>query len=378
MKAFACVCGQPLFFHNLHCLNCGREAGYDPTAMSLGAIESTAEGTWTRAGDMRQPPPRFRACVHRSAVVSCNWLVPAQDPYDQCLSCRLTRTIPPLDRPKNAERLRGIETAKRRVLFALEELGLPITPKPAPDAPGLAFDFLESVPGGPPVMTGHENGLITLNVAETDDDYREKNRESLREPYRTVLGHLRHELGHYYWDVLVRDSDWIEPFRLLFGDERASYADALDRHYREGPPADWSARFISAYAAMHPWEDWAETWAHFLHIRSTLETVTSFGLDTSRSVLRVTPFTRDVLFRHGGDAPDEDFLDWINAWVVLTATLNEVARSMGQPDVYPFVLNGPAVTKLHFVDTVVAARRDHQSTPPPDSLAVGATSDAPR
>jgi hypothetical protein len=378
MKAFACVCGQPLFFHNLHCLNCGRESGFDPTAMRFGAIEPAGDGSWTRTGDQRTPTPRFRVCAHRAAAAACNWLIPASEPHDLCLSCRLTRIIPPLDRPRNAERLREIETAKRRVLFALAELGLPIEPGPSPAAPGLAFDFLESLPGAPPVTTGHADGLITINVAEADDDYREKHRETLQEPYRTVLGHLRHELGHYYWDVLIRESDWIGPFRELFGDERTSYADALDRHYRQGPPPGWSSRFVSAYASMHPWEDWAETWAHFLHIRSTLETVTSFGLDTSRCVLRVTPFTRDVLYRHAGAAPDENFLGWINAWVVLAATMNEVARSMGQPDVYPFVLNGPAVTKLHFVDTVVAARRDRQSTPPPDSLAVPAASEAPR
>jgi len=166
---------------------------------------------------------------------------------------------------------------------------------------GLAFDFLESLPGEPGVMTGHASGLITINVAEADDDYREQNREGLREPYRTVLGHLRHELGHYYWDVLVRDSEWLEPYRELFGDERASYGDALNRHYQQGPPPDWANRYISSYSAMHPWEDWAETWAHFLHIRSTLETVTSYGLDTSHTPLRVTPFTRDVLYRHGGE-----------------------------------------------------------------------------
>jgi hypothetical protein len=120
---------------------------------------------------------------------------------------------------------------------------------------------------------------------------------------------------------------------------------------------------------MHPWEDWAETWAHSLHIRSALETVTSYGLDTSRCVLRVTPFTRDVLYRHAGAAPDQNFLDWINAWIVLTATINEVARSTGQPDMHPFVPNGPAVTKLHFVSTVVAARQHAPVPPPPESLA---------
>jgi hypothetical protein len=359
MQAFSCVCGQPLFFHNLHCLNCGRDVGYDPEVRTLWAVEPTQDGLFVSPQDTRAPRVAMRECAHRTTAAACNWLIPAHAPETICRACQLTRTIPPLDRPRNAERLREIEAAKRRVLYALQRLDLPLEPKRGPDdRAGLAFDFLEAIPGEAPVITGHADGLITLNVAEADPDYREKHREGLHEPYRTLVGHFRHELGHYYWDRLVWNSEWLEPFRELFGDERASYTDALDRHYREGPPADWASRCISSYASMHPWEDWAETWAHFLHIRSTLETVSGFGLDTTRSPLRVTPFTRDVLYRHHGGAPDEGFLKWINSWVVLTATLNEVSRSMGQPDIYPFVMNGPAVTKLHFVQTVVAARRN--------------------
>jgi hypothetical protein len=250
----------------------------------------------------------------------------------------------------------------------VQRLELQIEPKTDFESPrGLAFDFLESFPEKP-VLTGHADGVITINVAEADDDYREKNREALREPYRTVLGHLRHEIGHYYWDVLVRDSDWLEPCRALFGDERASYAEALERHYKAGAPADWADRYVSAYATMHPWEDWAETWAHFLHIRSTLETISAYGVDVSHSRLRLTPFTREALYREAGEAPDDAFLQWINTWVLLTATLNEVTRSMGQPDVYPFVLNGPAVTKLHFVHTVVAARGNRKTPEAPERL----------
>jgi hypothetical protein len=371
MKAFSCACGQPLFFHNLHCLACGREAGYDPVSRFFGAIEPAGQGLWTRSAGAAEPRALFRTCAHRAAASACNWLIPASEPAAICLSCRLTRTIPALDRPKNAERLREIETAKRRVLYALQHLDLPLEPKREPDdAAGLAFDYLEQLPDGPAVMTGHANGLITLNVAEADDDYREKNREGLEEPYRTLIGHFRHELGHYYWDRLILGSDWLEPFRELFGDERASYAEALDRHYRNGAPPDWSRQYISSYATMHPWEDWAETWAHFMHLRATLETVQSFGLDTTRTPLRVTPFDPAVLYRHHGEAANADFLDWINAWIVITATINEVARSMGQPDVYPFVMSGRAVTKLHFVHEVVARRRNTDAPAVPATLAV--------
>ena len=231
---------------------------------------------------------------------------------------------------------------------------------------GLAFDFLEALPDGPPVLTGHADGVITLNVAEADDDCREKNRESLHEPYRTIVGHIRHELGHYYWDVLVRDPFWLPRVREVFGDERADYGEALKKHHAEGPPSDWRDRFISAYAASHPWEDWAESWAHFLHMQATLETVTSYRVQTAETPLRLTPFSADALYEKETDSA---FLDWLNSWVILTATLNEVARSMGQPDIYPFVLSVPAVKKMHFVHCIINDHRRGSTPPVPETLA---------
>jgi hypothetical protein len=370
MKTFQCTCGQPLFFHNNRCLACGAEVAYDPTARTLGALAAAGAGTWTVAGDQRVPVPRFRLCAHRTQAAACNWLIPAGAADTVCLSCRFTRTIPDLSDPKNAQRLADIEAAKRRLLFSLQSYGLPLEPKTANAPGGLAFDFLESLPGQPAVMTGHADGVVTINVAEADDDYREKNRDALHEPYRSVLGHLRHEIGHYYWDVLVRETAWLPRFRELFGDERADYGQALQDHYRKGPPPDWPDRFISSYAAMHPWEDWAETWAHYMHLRSTLQTVASFGIDTSHARLSITPFGPDVLYRREPAAQAETFLDWVNAWVVLTALMNETARSMGQPDIYPFVLNRAAVTKLHFVACVVEERDAWTPQAPAPGLAV--------
>jgi hypothetical protein len=369
MKIFACTCGQPLFFDNTHCLACGATVAYDPTAHVLGALSAVGDGTWRMAGDQRRPSPRFRLCRHRDGAAACNWLIPSQAGADACLSCRLTRTIPNLSRPRNAQRLRDIESAKRRLLFALQSWGLPLEPKRPGSPGGLAFDFLESLPGEPPVLTGHAGGVITINVAEADDDYREQHRDALREPYRTVLGHLRHEIGHYYWDELIRDTPWLEPFRTLFGDERADYGEAMRRNYEQGPPPDWRDRFISGYAAMHPWEDWAETWAHYTHMRSTLQTVASFGLDTTHTPLAITPFTADVLYRREPAREAHDFLDWVNAWVILTAVLNETARSMGQPDIYPFVMNRTVVTRLHFVQCVVQEREAAQVPAAPGRLA---------
>jgi hypothetical protein len=45
----------------------------------------------------------------------------------------------------------------------------------------------------------------------------------------------------------------------------------------------------------------------------------------------------------------------MNAWVELTAVMNELSRSMGQRDLYPFVLSPMAVTKMHFVHLVITA-----------------------
>jgi hypothetical protein len=370
VRAFQCTCGQPLFFDNTSCLGCGATVAYDPDTRTLGALDAGGDGSWTMRGDPRTPPPRFRLCSLREAPAACNWLVPAPEHVPYCLSCRLTRKIPMLDRPRNAERLHVLEAAKRRVLFALLTLGLPLAPKADPSGPGLAFDLLESLPDAPAVLTGHAGGVITLNVAEADDDYREKHRESLNEPYRTVVGHLRHELGHYYWDVLVGSTSWLGEFRALFGDERADYGQALQRHYAEGPPADWRTRFVSSYAASHPWEDWAECWAHYLHVRSTLETVQSYRVDITRTPLRMTPFGPDALYVREPAEAGAAFLGWINAWVVLTAVLNETARSMGQPDIYPFVLSRTVVTKLHFVHCVVHGESFVRTAPPPETLAV--------
>jgi hypothetical protein len=217
---------------------------------------------------------------------------------------------------------------------------------------GLAFDFLRPVPEGPPVMTGHSEGIITLNVEEADDAVRERNRLNLNEPYRTLLGHFRHEVGHYYWDRLIAGSPLLAEFRDLFGDETEDYAAALQRHYAEGPPPDWQDRFVSAYASSHPWEDWAETWAHYLHITDTWDTAISFGMDVDAGA-EFDRFTRDAL-AHPEVPGSGSFLQFLNRWTQLTTVLNEVSRAMGLSDFYPFVLSQKAVGKLQFVHLAIS------------------------
>jgi hypothetical protein len=221
-------------------------------------------------------------------------------------------------------------------------------------AQGLAFEFLADpdpvAAGTPPVLTGHKDGVITINVAEANDAEREKRRQQMHEPYRTLLGHFRHEVGHYYWDRLIKGTDWITEFRKRFGEEREAYGQALERYYREGPPADWQERFVTAYASAHPWEDWAETWAHYLHMTDTLETVSCCGvrLQPGRSD---EPTLRPNLGAR--DCRPEVFDQMIESWYALTYVLNNLNPGLGLPDAYPFVLSIPVIAKLRFVHEVV-------------------------
>jgi hypothetical protein len=260
--------------------------------------------------------------------------------------------VPDLTRPQADVWWCRIESAKRRLASSLLGLGLPLISKTDDPQRGLAFDLLLSPEEGPAVITGHADGVITLDASEADDANREARRSQLGEPYRTLLGHLRHETGHYYWQLLVQDSHWLEPCRALFGDDRQDYGEALKRHYENGPPADWGQQFVSAYASCHPWEDWAETWAHYLHLVDTLDTARSFGLDGERVELSYERFGADLI-ADAGDPDGASFLQLINSWMELTGVLNELSRSMGVQDFYPFVLSAPAVRKLHLVHRVV-------------------------
>lgn len=362
-RAFTCVCGQPIFFRNSVCLGCGRALGYDAARGKLLPLEPTGEPGGWRSSETGTRQRHFKRCQNLSSPAACNWLIPAATPRENtpalCLCCRLTRTLPDLDVPEHAGWWHRIEQAKRRMVSSLLALCLPIVPRSEDPQRGLAFDILVSPPGSPPVVTGHAGGVITLDACEADDATREHRRTSLREPYRTLLGHLRHESGHYFWQRLVDGKAWLEPFRTVFGDERADYALALQHHYHHGAPTDWSSRHVTAYASCHPWEDWAETWAHYLHMRDTLGTARGFGIRGDRVELACEPFGTDVLSEdgHGGrplDATDEQFLLWLNHWLHLTVALNEISRSMGVADFYPFVLSRPAVRKLHLVHRVIA------------------------
>ncbi len=355
-RVYKCQCGRPVFFRNSVCLACKTPLGYEP---ALGLICPLAQGTepetWTVIGNFEEKGRLYRHCANLTSPSTCNWLVRADSSdtrRELCISCRLNRTIPDLSITVNGENWRRIEIAKRRLVSSLLALGLPVKPQVEGEPGGLAFDFLSSPAAGPRVLTGHSGGVITLNIEEADDSTRESIREQLHEPYRTLLGHLRHEVGHYYWDRLVGGTAWLDGFRELFGDEREDYGKALQQHYQQGPPPNWGEKYVSAYASSHPWEDWAETWAHYLHMSETLDTASSFNLDIESVEMPFEGFKAETLLQ-----PDDEFLHFINSWVRFTAVLNELSLSMGLRDFYPFVLSRSSVAKLHFVHTVVEAQR---------------------
>lgn len=336
MRDFPCPnCGQHLAFENSLCLSCGSDVGFSPDAMAFLVI--SPDGGGARSGAVDANAYQLCANLH---VAACNWLVEVQPVRQLCTSCELTRTRPADDDVAALAAFAEAERAKRRLIAELYELGLPVVGRDRDPDRGLAFDLLSST--AHPVVTGHDDGIITVDLAEGDDVHREQMRVNMDEPYRTLLGHFRHEVGHYYFFRLVEGRpEFRDDFGRLFGDPDADYQAALDRHYQQGPPAGWEERFVSGYATMHPAEDWAETFAHYLHIRSTLDTAAAYGLAPATGT-----YQRKVL---GPSAFDTI----IEMWLPLAWSLNMVNRSMGKPDLYPFVLPGAVLEKMRLVHRVV-------------------------
>jgi hypothetical protein len=355
MKTFHCTnCQNLIFFENVRCLSCGHALAFLPDAGIMAALSESADGLWRAQTQGESPKAEsrgYRLCANYDQVSVCNWVIPADEAEEFCRSCRLDRVIPDLSVERNLAAWFRLEVAKRRMLYTLLGLGLPVAPKNG-GSDGLAFEFLQDSADGDStrVLTGHDNGLITINIAEADDVQREKQRTLQKEPYRTLLGHFRHEIGHYFWDRLILNSPRLETFRSMFGDERADYQRALERHYSEGPPARWEQSFISAYATMHPWEDWAESWAHYLHMVDALETAGAAGL-------ALRPKRPDEPRMQPPPDPlnpkQRDFDGMIESWLSLTYVLNNLSRGLGLPDSYPFVLSSPAIEKLRFIHETI-------------------------
>jgi hypothetical protein len=367
MRLFECLgCGQPLYFENTQCESCGRRLGFLSDALVLSALEPVTRSDGSAAWQaLAAPEQHYRFCCNAEHD-ACNWLVPAEaegqapDPEPYCVACAHNRTVPDLSVPVNLANWRRIESAKHRLFHGLLRLGLPHETRDEDAEEGLAFDFLADPPdpSAPRIITGHDNGLITINLMEADDARREKIRVAMHEPYRTLLGHFRHEVGHYYWERLVRrtgeTSETMNGFRTLFGDERQDYGEALLRHYDDGPGSGWQEGYVSAYASVHPWEDFAETWAHYMHIVDTLETAGAFGLRVKPRISRGEELGVRVDF----DPYHADSIgQLIEAFLPVTFAVNSLNRSMGQQDLYPFVLSAAAIGKLGFIHTLCRQAR---------------------
>jgi len=337
MKKFQCLCGASIFFENTHCLQCSRELGFLPDELALCALapSSDAESDTTYG--------RYRKCANNLEHEICNWMVRSTDSNPLCRACRLNRVIPDLSQPENLKLWAEVERAKRRLIYGLARLKLPLRSKAEAPERGLAFD-IKADEGATRVLTGHSEGLITLNLAEANAAERERMRTAMHEPYRTLLGHFRHEIGHYYWGLWVNDDQFLVQFRRLFGDETVDYADAIAHHYAAEPKRDYADAHVSAYASAHPWEDFAETFAHYLHLEDTLETAHEFGLTSHvsqrTSIVEVSRFE-----------------PLMAEWNELVIVLNELNRSMGQPDAYPFAISARVRAKLEFVHSLICAAR---------------------
>ncbi len=352
VRVFHCDhCQQLVFFENTHCVSCNHPLAYLPDQGVVASLAPAGANTWRRASAQAQAPV-YRLCANYDRENVCNWAVSDANSDALCTSCRLTRVIPDLSQAGNREAWYRMEVAKRRLVYSLLNLGLVLKNKVDDPVRGLAYEFLADSPGAGAthVVTGHDSGVITINLAEANDVQREAYRIRLGEPYRTLLGHFRHEIGHYFWDQLLRDSDRIAAFRGLFGDERHNYDDALRQYYDRGAPNDWQQRFISSYASSHPWEDWAETWAHYLHMTDALETAAACGLSL-RPRRTDEPSLRSDM-RASFHMPFERMMD---DWFPLTYVLNNLNRGMGLPDGYPFVLSAPVIDKLRFVHETIRA-----------------------
>ncbi len=349
MKLFECQnCGQLIYFENTQCERCGFALGFLPGSALMSALQPRDDGTYAPLAD---PSARVVYCENRQHG-ACNWLIEAGS-GTLCRACQLNRTIPDLTQPDNLKHWQRIEIAKHRLIYSLMRLGLPIESKVEAPESGLAFDFLAPPPGEDgqgKILTGHDNGEITLNVAEADDPTRAEIRQNMREPYRTLLGHFRHEIAHYYFQRLVQGSKDYPLFRKTFGDETKDYNRALKAYYAHGAPADWRTHHISAYASSHPHEDWAETFAHYLHMIDTLDTAYQFGLRIRPRAGQDGNLAASISFDPYNQA---DFDPILEAWLPTTIAVNSINRSMGIDDLYPFVVSPEVVEKLKVAHLVV-------------------------
>ncbi len=354
MLNFSCTqCNSTVFFENVACGTCGAALGFSVASRRLLAFSVLPDSggcmIWTPVNADGALP--LAPCANRVQHGVCNWMLDEGDASALCRSCRLTRVIPALDVNGNLARWQKIEQNKRRLLFTLLALDLMPEPKVGQnDLVGLEFQLLDDAPGEATVKTGHNQGTITLNITEADDDVRESIRVRLGEPSRTLLGHLRHEISHYLQYRWATDPADAERCRSVFGDERKDYAASLARHYEFGPETNWPTRFVTAYASAHPWEDWAETCAHYLLVIDAMQTATAWGLCLQGGPAELISSARELL----AQPPINNLA--IEQWLPLAQFLNAMNRSLGLRDAYPFLLPPAVVKKMAMVQSLLSRK----------------------
>lgn len=347
MKVFQCGnCSYPLYFENNECENCGHLSGYRDTDRQMLTFDPESPSLISDREQLE-----FRYCKNMLHGV-CNWLVPKYSSEDFCTACQLNRIIPNLSDKKNFPKWKNLEVAKHRLVYQLQKIGLNLQSKMI-DAEGLCFDFVKQKESLN-VMTGHANGVITILLREADAVLREQAKQEMQERYRTLIGHLRHEVGHYFWEQLIaKNQDILLSFRAVFGNEEADYGNALKTYYANGAQDNWSKSYISKYATSHPWEDWAETWAHYLHIMDMVETAHFFGLEVNN-----TEISENMKITSSFDPYTvKNFETIVETCIPLSFAVNSMNRAMGIPDVYPFVITPTVVKKMKFIHQLLLPKR---------------------
>ncbi len=373
MRVFRCSCSpqSDLFFESTVCNACNRVAGYCDDRKEVVTFDPGPEpDLFVR---VKKRAPIYRKCENNALHQACNGMIlldetlePDQQPT-LCFACHFNHTIPDLRIPQHLPLWRKLETAKRRTLFTLVSLKLDLPDRVQDPETGICFHFLadkdatdhfrSALPDQEQVFTGHDGGHITINLAEADDIVLASTKIAMGEHYRTLLGHFRHEIGHYFWDQLIEPHPKVlSAFREVFGDETQDYQAALKHHYEKGPPDHWQEHHISSYATMHPWEDWAETWAHYLHLIDTLQTAESYGVhlkgtkkpQKNSALNKLVPAQQTDYFH-----PKTSIDEILTIWMQYSVMLNALNRSMGLQDAYPFVLYPEIREKLKFVHRTV-------------------------
>ena len=352
MRDFRCeACANKVYFENVRCARCDGALGFDVEKMAIVTLSASAPPKTIPPVGASAGSEAARYCANARHEV-CNWLTSPGQSHGLCLACGLNRTIPNLDEHGSLAAWRDLERAKKRLVYSLARFGLSLD-APTAGAGRMTFDFVRGI------ATGHLDGVITVDIMETDSVERERQRQLFREPFRSLLGHLRHESGHFYCMTIFSGIGDLEGFRALFGDERQSYAQAVADHSAHGPPPDWQSRHLSAYASAHPWEDWAETWSHYLHMVDAVDTAEAVGMEPRSAGLALGaawPFALSDVYRSGS------FAALMERWMPLAIAMNSLSRSMGHDDYYPIVIPPPAHEKLAFVHRAIRAMAAPKAT----------------